>query len=69
MATKRIPVLVRTLLIQLLGFMLGAAAGWFLSPTTGEFGDAFRPYIAVAFGIVGFFLSSIYVAWLCCRLL
>ena len=67
MDSKRIPVLLRAWFTPVVGFGLGASVACILCPATGDLGDAFRPYIVVAFGIVGLFLSSIYAVWLCCR--
>lgn len=64
---KRLPLPVRSLLVNLAGLLVGVVVGWAAFPEAGEFGDAVRPFLIAAAGIIGLVLSGIVTAWLCMR--
>ena len=65
--SKRLPLPVRSLLVNLAGLLAGLAVGWAALPEVGDFADAFRPYLIAAAGIIGLILSGLVTAWLCMR--
>jgi hypothetical protein len=66
--SKRLPLPLRTLMVNVLGASAGVGVGLVLCPATGEgFADAFRPYLIAVAGLVGLVFSGFVAAWLCCR--
>jgi hypothetical protein len=62
--SKKLPLPVRTLLVNAAGAVAGAGVGFVSCPATGELGDAFRPFLITAAAIGALVLSGIVTAWL-----